>query len=83
MKINILTVSIGRTERHAKYFMSSPTITLSASLDPDDDLREMFEEMADDVREMVAETILKEEQIHAERHRKDKLESNSCRNEES
>lgn len=70
MKVRELSVGLERTERHAKYFMSKPVVRLSVSLEPDDDLREVFEEISGDVREMVAEMILEEEKLHEKKYRK-------------
>lgn len=81
MRIKELTVSLGRAERHAKYFMSKPNVGMSMTLDPEDDLREVFEEAAEDLRIMVAEMIEEETRIYEERHGKHKLKSNTDGNE--
>ena len=63
MKLKSLTVSLERSVRHRPYEISKPHVSLTADLDQDDDLRQVYEELFEDVRIMIEETVEKEIEI--------------------
>lgn len=71
MIIKELTIGLERTERHEKYFMSKPSVKLSATLEPGDELRSVFEEISNDVRTMADEMVQEEARLYEKKYRKD------------
>ena len=50
--------------RHRPYEISKPHVSLTADLDQDDDLRQVYEELSEDARIMIEEMVEKEIEIY-------------------